>query len=169
MIFPGFASRSAPARCPLSRGRTPGSGQGPSPRLPCRHERPAGAPPPRHQSHRAELSPSRRPGTSWKLRNLRRWLFFLAWGTVSTRRGPPGPNDLAGFRQPFLAGAQSRSKNGFGSRDQLETPFPVMRVMGVLPLPGSDRRGLDCVPVAIRERLGRSEVSAGLRSLMHGA
>jgi hypothetical protein len=72
MIFPGFASRSAPARCPLSRGRTFGSGQGPSPRLPCRHARPADAPPPRHRPHRAELSPSRRPETSRKLRNLRR-------------------------------------------------------------------------------------------------
>jgi len=45
-----------------------------------------------------------------------------------------------------------------------------MRVKGVLPLPGSDRRGLlDCVPVAVRERLGGSAVSAGLRSLRHGA
>src|SRR5207342_1642379 len=42
---------------------------------------------------------------------------------------PPGADRqgqtiLPGFRQPFLAGAQSRSKNGFGSRDQLETSFP---------------------------------------------
>jgi len=44
-----------------------------------------------------------------------------------------------------------------------------MRVQGVLPLPGSDRRGLDCVPVPVRERLGGSAVSAGLRSLRHGA
>jgi hypothetical protein len=47
--------------------------------------------------------------------------------------------------------------------------FPAMRVQGVLPLPGSDRRGLDCVPVPVRERLGGSAVSAGLRSLRHGA
>jgi hypothetical protein len=47
--------------------------------------------------------------------------------------------------------------------------FPAMRVKGVLPLPGSDRRGLDCVPVAVLERLGGSAVSAGLRSRRHGA
>ena len=42
---------------------------------------------------------------------------------------PPGADRqgqtiLPGFRQRFLASAQSRSKNGFGSRDQLETSFP---------------------------------------------
>ena len=65
-----------------------------------------------------------------------------------------GPNDLAGFRQPFLASAQSRSKNGFGSRDQLETSFPSCASRVCSCSPGSDRRGLDCVPVAVRERLG---------------
>jgi hypothetical protein len=69
VLLPGFANRS---RCPLTRGRTSGSGQGPSPRRRCRRACPAGAPPPRHLSHRAGFSPSRRPGTSWKLRNLRR-------------------------------------------------------------------------------------------------
>ena len=43
-----------------------------------RRARPVRAPAPRHRSQGAGLSPSRRPGTSWKLRNLRRWLFFLA-------------------------------------------------------------------------------------------
>jgi hypothetical protein len=66
------------ARCPVSRDRGPGSGQGPSPRLFSRDARPVRAPAPRHRSQGAGLSPSRRPGTSWKLRNLRRWLFFLA-------------------------------------------------------------------------------------------
>ena len=66
------------ARCPVSRDRGPGSGQGPSPRRFFRDARLVRAPAPRHRSQGAGLSPSRRPGTSWKLRNQRRWLFFLA-------------------------------------------------------------------------------------------
>jgi hypothetical protein len=66
------------ARCPVSRDRGPGSGQGPSPRRFFRDAQLVRAPAPRHRSQGAGLSPSPRPGTSWKLRNLRRWLFFLA-------------------------------------------------------------------------------------------
>jgi hypothetical protein len=35
-----------------------------------------------------------------------------------------GQTILPCFAMPFLAGPQSRSKNGFGSRDQMETSFP---------------------------------------------
>lgn len=58
-------------------------------------------------------------------------------------------------------------------RVRLQVPagyfFPVMCVQGVLVLPGTDRRGLDLVPVAVRERPGGPAFSAGLRSLWHGA
>ncbi len=66
------------ARCPLSRDHGPGPGQGPSPRLTSRHARPVRGPSPRHRSRSAGLPPSRRPGTSWTLRTLRKWPFFLA-------------------------------------------------------------------------------------------
>ena len=90
------------ARCPVSRDRGPGSGQGPSPRLFSRDARPVRAPAPRHRSQGAGLSPSRRPGTSWKLRNLRRWLFFLALAQYPANASSPvipGINGLDWFRQ----------------------------------------------------------------------
>ena len=83
---PGYRKLRSPARlcwtppgsdlswsgAPLSRDRRPGPGQGPSLRLLSRDAWPVCVSAPRHRSQRAGLSPSRRPGTSGKLRNLRR-------------------------------------------------------------------------------------------------
>src|SRR5258706_3422843 len=106
---PSGVRRSAPlpgpdrplARCPLSRDRGPGSGQGPSPRLTSRRARPVRGPSPRHRSRSAGLPLSRWPGTPSKLRNLRTWPFFRALAQYPATR-----SDLAGFRQP-LSGARS--------------------------------------------------------------